>query len=108
VIEGLAQAIALDLAQSAPIRGHPVRVVGGSDYGATEGSNLVIQGDQDDIVPPAHGRFLYERGGEPRTLLIIRGADHRLTDPLHRLEAVEQSRGWFARHLAPRRLTPAG
>ena len=69
---------------------------------------LVIQGDQDDIVPPAHGRFLYERGGEPRTLLIIRGADHRLTDPLHRLEAVEQSRGWFARHLAPRRLTPAG
>lgn len=42
VIGGLAQAVALDLAQSAPIRGHPARVIGGSDYGPTEGSDLVI------------------------------------------------------------------
>ena len=62
---------------------------------------LVIQGDRDDLIPPSDGRFLYERSGEPKMLHMLRGADHRLMDPLHRLEAVEQSRRWFARHLAP-------
>lgn len=42
VIEGLAKAVALDLCQSAPLRLHGVDVVGGSDYGPTEGSDLVI------------------------------------------------------------------
>ncbi len=42
VIEGLARAVALDLGQSAPLRGHPIAIEGGSDYGPTEGSDLVI------------------------------------------------------------------
>jgi malate dehydrogenase len=42
VIEGLAKAVALDLAHSAPLRGHSADVVGGSDYAPTEGSDLVI------------------------------------------------------------------
>jgi len=42
VIGGLAEAVALDLAQSAPVRGHSIRIVGGSNYGPTEGSDLVI------------------------------------------------------------------
>lgn len=42
VIEGLAKAVALDLAQSAPLRGHGTDIVGGSDYGPTEGSDLVV------------------------------------------------------------------
>ncbi len=61
---------------------------------------LVIQADRDDVVPPAHAERLYQRGAEPRTLHMLGGADHRLSDPVHRLEAVEQSRRWFARHLA--------
>ncbi len=42
VVEGLPQAVALDLAQSAPLRGHTIDIVGSSDYGPTEGSDLVI------------------------------------------------------------------
>lgn len=42
VVEGLATAVALDLAQSAPLRAHSIGVTGGSDYAPTEGSDLVI------------------------------------------------------------------
>jgi malate dehydrogenase len=42
VLEGLAKAVALDLCQAAPLRGHTVQVTGGADYGPAEGSNLVI------------------------------------------------------------------
>ena len=60
---------------------------------------LVIQGGADEVVPPAHGQALYDRAGEPRQLYWIPGADHRLTDPRHRLDAVERSRGWMTKHL---------
>jgi len=42
VIDGLARAVALDLCQSAPVRGHGTAVCGGSEYGPTEGSDLVV------------------------------------------------------------------
>ncbi len=60
---------------------------------------LVIQGDGDGVVPPSHGRLLYERAVEPKALHVIAGADHRLTEPLHRLEALERTREWFTQHL---------
>jgi hypothetical protein len=60
---------------------------------------LVIQGERDDVVPPAHGRLLFERASEPRALHVIAGADHRLTDPAHRAEALDRSRRWLTRHL---------
>jgi fermentation-respiration switch protein FrsA (DUF1100 family) len=64
---------------------------------------LVIQAGADDVVPAAHGRLLYERAAEPRALRLIDGADHRLTEPVHRLEAMARSRDWFAQHLLPGR-----
>lgn len=67
---------------------------------------LVIQGDRDEVVPPAHGRRLFERAALPRALHVIAGADHRLTDPDHRREALEQSRRWLRHHLAPQRTSP--
>jgi malate dehydrogenase len=42
VLDGLAKAVALDLCQSAPLRGHTIRVTGGADHGPAEGSSLVI------------------------------------------------------------------
>ena len=60
---------------------------------------LVIQGEADEVVPPAHGQALFDRAGEPRELHWIAGADHRLTEPRHRLDAVERSRGWMTKHL---------
>jgi len=60
---------------------------------------LVVQGESDDLVPPAHGSLLFERAREPRELCLLPSADHRLSDPLHRLEAVKRSRDWLTRHL---------
>jgi fermentation-respiration switch protein FrsA (DUF1100 family) len=63
---------------------------------------LVIQADRDEVVPPAHGRALFDRARDPRRLHVIAGADHRLSDPAHRGEALEASRRWLAAHLPDR------
>jgi fermentation-respiration switch protein FrsA (DUF1100 family) len=63
------------------------------------GRHLVVQAEADDVVPPAHGRILFARAAEPRALLAIPGADHRLTDPGHRERAVGESLGWLGRFL---------
>jgi len=59
---------------------------------------LVVQGQADDVVPAGHAEILFERAREPRKLCLLPGADHRLSDPLHRLETVKRSRDWFTRH----------
>jgi alpha-beta hydrolase superfamily lysophospholipase len=74
-------------------RGRRVEAPGGASH------VLVVQGEGDNVVPPAHGRRLFERSQEPRELRLLPGADHRLSDPLHRLEAVKRSRDWLCRHL---------
>jgi dipeptidyl aminopeptidase/acylaminoacyl peptidase len=60
---------------------------------------LVVQGQADDVVPPGHAQILFERAGKPRELCLLAGANHRLSDPFHRLEAVQRSRDWFMHHL---------
>ncbi len=59
---------------------------------------LTIQAEKDEIVPPEHGRVLFDRAVEPRELHILKGADHRLSDMAHRLEAVRLSLGWLGRY----------
>ena len=39
---------------------------------------LLIQGDQDDLVPMKHACKLFEKAGKPKELLILPGAGHRL------------------------------
>jgi pimeloyl-ACP methyl ester carboxylesterase len=62
--------------------------------------HLVVQGDADDVVPVEHGVVLHSRAAEPCDLIVIPGADHRLTDPGHRRQAVDASLAWFGRFLA--------
>jgi uncharacterized protein len=59
--------------------------------------HFVIQAAADDVVLPTHGEMLYARAAEPKRLLTIAGADHRLSDTTHRREAVDASQEWFAR-----------
>lgn len=42
VVEGLAEGKALDMAEAGPIQGYDTRIVGGTDYGITEGSEIVV------------------------------------------------------------------
>ena len=39
---------------------------------------LLIQGDKDDLVPVGHARKLFEKAQQPKELVIIPGAGHRL------------------------------
>lgn len=39
---------------------------------------LIIHGDQDDVVSPTSAFNLYERAGDPKEIIIIKGAGHRL------------------------------
>jgi len=64
--------------------------------------HLVVQGEADDVVPPAHGRTLFDRAHEPRELVVVPGGDHRLTEPAHRKDALARSIAWFLRFLGPR------
>ena len=61
--------------------------------------HLVVQAEADTVVPVEHGAGLFARAGEPCDLVVIPGADHRLTDPEHRKEAVAHSLEWFQRFL---------
>lgn len=62
--------------------------------------HLVVQGDRDEVVDPAHGLALHRSAVPPCELALIRGGDHRLSDMAHRLEAVNRSRDWFRRCFA--------
>ncbi len=60
--------------------------------------SLTIQAEKDEVVPPEHGRVLFDRAADPKELHILKGADHRLSDMTHRLHAVRLSLGWFSRY----------
>jgi dipeptidyl aminopeptidase/acylaminoacyl peptidase len=62
--------------------------------------HLVIHSEADETVPLDHGLTLHAQAREPRELLTIPHADHRITDPIHRRHAVAPSLAWFHRYLA--------
>jgi alpha/beta superfamily hydrolase len=39
---------------------------------------LIIHGDQDDVVSPTSAFNLYKRAGDPKEILVVKGAGHRL------------------------------
>jgi alpha-beta hydrolase superfamily lysophospholipase len=59
--------------------------------------HLVIQGGADDVVPPVHAWRLHARAAEPRAIAVLPGADHRLSEPAHRKQAVALSIDWLRR-----------
>jgi pimeloyl-ACP methyl ester carboxylesterase len=70
--------------------------------------HLAIQAGADEVVPPEHGHALRARAAEPSGLVVIPGADHRLTDPTARREAVRHSLEWLGRFLLRRAQTASG
>jgi dipeptidyl aminopeptidase/acylaminoacyl peptidase len=74
-------------------RGDYAEAAAGASYA------LIVQADRDEVVPPEHGRRLFERATRPKRLHVIVGADHRLSDMRHRLEALEETRHWLGKYL---------
>ena len=61
--------------------------------------HLIIHADADEVVTVEHAVALHEQAADPCDLLIIEGADHRLTNPTHRAQAIAAALDWFLRFL---------
>ncbi len=53
---------------------------------------LIIHGDQDDVVSPDSAFNLYKRAGDPKEILIVKGAGHRLRISE---QAMDHALGWL-------------
>jgi alpha-beta hydrolase superfamily lysophospholipase len=60
---------------------------------------FVIHGEKDELVPVDQAWEIFHILGAPKEIHVMEGADHRLTNPLHRQRAIDLSVDWFKRHL---------
>ena len=60
---------------------------------------LLVHGSQDETVEVSHAHRLYARAGEPKQLVIVEGAGHRLR---HSKEAMAVVIDWLKSHAPPR------
>ena len=51
---------------------------------------LLVHGDRDEVVPVKHAEKLFEKAGQPKELLILPGAGHRLRQDERAIDAVMQ------------------
>jgi len=63
------------------------------------GHVLVVHGQLDEIVPWKDSVRIYERLDEPKRLLLMRTADHRVSDESWREMAIRSSLEWFLTYL---------
>jgi alpha-beta hydrolase superfamily lysophospholipase len=59
------------------------------------GHILVAHGELDEIVPAAHARAIYQKARKPKRLLIQKGGDHRMSDPVHQREFEKHFLSWI-------------
>lgn len=59
---------------------------------------LIIHGQEDELVPWEQATTLYRKAGEPRRLILLDTADHRILDPAWRRLAIRESVEWFVQH----------
>ncbi len=60
---------------------------------------LVIHGEEDELVSTEEAREIFRHLSLPKELLLIGGADHRLTRPEHRRRAIDLTVEWFKKSL---------
>ncbi|MFQ5999623.1 MAG: alpha/beta hydrolase [Candidatus Bathyarchaeia archaeon] len=60
---------------------------------------LIVHSSLDEQVPLFHANVLHDNANEPKNIEIIEGADHRLTNSIHRRRAVELTLNWFKKYL---------
>ena len=58
---------------------------------------LLIHGREDEVVPWEHSIEIFRRIRDPREVILMQDADHRLTDPSWRQMALRSSLDWFLR-----------
>ena len=56
---------------------------------------LIFHGDKDTVVPVNHAREIFRFAGEPKSLIVNREGDHRMTDPVHHKRFLTEASRWF-------------
>ena len=64
---------------------------------------LVIHGEADETVPVDQAWEIFQGLAAPKEIHTIEGADHRLTDPVHRKRALDLTVAWFKKCLLERK-----
>lgn len=59
----------------------------------------VLHGTADEIVPAEHADRIYRALHSPRDLFMLQGADHSVTQPATRQQAITASLAWFKKHM---------
>ncbi|MDD5008728.1 MAG: prolyl oligopeptidase family serine peptidase, partial [Syntrophorhabdaceae bacterium] len=62
-------------------------------------SALVVHGEIDEVVPFQEGKAIYRNIKKPKSIEIIKGADHIFSNPAHREKAINLTLNWFRRYL---------
>jgi esterase/lipase len=57
---------------------------------------LVVHGSRDEIVAVENASWIYSHATEPRELLILENADHRISDKVHQQRFMENAVRWFS------------
>jgi alpha-beta hydrolase superfamily lysophospholipase len=56
---------------------------------------LILHGDSDRVVRPSEAFRLYQLGGEPKRLIMLRNGDHRLSRPESQEKFQREAVNWF-------------
>ena len=60
---------------------------------------LILHGDEDDVVPVEEAHELYGYLPGSKRLSLLKGADHRLSDPASMNQAVSEAMAWLCEHV---------
>lgn len=60
---------------------------------------LIVHGDADRVVPYVSSEEIFEKVGHSKKHVCLKGADHRLTQPCHQEEFMEQTISWLTARL---------
>jgi len=59
---------------------------------------LVMHGLKDELVPPEHAEFIFQRAKEPKKILFF-DTDHSFSDNKERAKAIEEAINWIEKYL---------
>jgi pimeloyl-ACP methyl ester carboxylesterase len=60
---------------------------------------FILHGDRDEVVPVAEAHELHEYLKGSKRLSILKGADHRLSDPASMNQAISEAMAWLCEHV---------
>ncbi len=61
---------------------------------------LIFHGDADETVPVSHGRKIFSLATEPKKMIIQRDGDHRMSNPAHQREFIQETADWYQNRMA--------